>query len=341
MTRESRLHILLLSDGLPGHANQARGLVQWLSSRYRVDCIEIGVQLRMRALARLLLPWLLRMGRPGAALAARFYDVPKSALDRPQLIISAGGNTSFLNVALSRKWRVPNIFLGSKRRLRSDDFAAHLTLEPTGEPHNIIMELVPTPTDVEAQREAGGALRRELNVAAGEKLYALVIGGNGAGFDYDEGAWQQLARLVAELSARDRCRWLLTTSRRTGVAAETVLKANLDEGLLADAVWWHEAPRKVMSAYLGAADAVFVTADSMSMINECIASGKPTLLLEPPGAQPDARYRGAMERFIAANYCRHHRLGQPLPMVDAQAPACRDIRDRLLDALARQLALDS
>lgn len=339
--RRRPLQVLLLSDGLPGHGNQARGLVNWLRSRYKLDCHEQEVRLRLRPLARLLMPWLLRLGRPGAGLVRCFYRLGPTPAGVPDLIVSAGGNTSFLNVALARLKGVPNVFLGSKRRLRSNDFAAHLTLQPTGEPHNIVMELVPTLTDVETQREAGDTLRRELGIEAGEKLYALIIGGNGAGFTYDEGTWQQLTQLATELAQRDRCRWLLTTSRRTGGAGEAVLRTSLDGPLLADSVWWSEAPRKVMNAYLGAADAVLVTADSMSMINECIASGKPTLLLEPPGAQPDARYRGALERFVAADYCHHHRLGEPLPALGWQAPASQAIRDRLLDVLERQLALDS
>jgi hypothetical protein len=106
-------------------------------------------------------------------------------------------------VALARLWNIPNIFLGSKRRLRSKDFSAHLTLEPTGEPHNIVMELVPTLTDLELQPEQGAALRRELGSKPDQPLYALIIGGDGAGFHYDDRAWNQIAELAAYLALRD------------------------------------------------------------------------------------------------------------------------------------------
>ncbi|ANG61217.1 hypothetical protein A8C75_01245 [Marinobacterium aestuarii] len=341
MNTRPSLRVLLLCDGLPGHANQARGLVQWMSARYDIECTEIEVRLRLRALARLLLPWLLNRGPLGWRLVRYFYAMPDTDANSMQLIVSAGGNTSFLNVALARIHRIPNVFLGSKRRLHSHDFSAHLTLEPTGERNNLVMELVPTLTDIEQQAVAGVQLRQTLGIDASERVYALVIGGDGAGFQYDEAAWKQVAALVESLAQRDGCRWLLTTSRRTGAAGERLLRALIDPALLLDSVWWSESPRKVMNAYLGAADAVFVTADSMSMLNECIASAKPTVLLEPCQAQPDARYRGALERFVAADYCRHHRLVEPLPALGWQAPTSQAIRGRLLDALERQLALDS
>jgi hypothetical protein len=59
------LAVCLLSDGLPGHGNQARGLVHWLRSRYDVEVVELEVRLRWRSLARLLSPLLLGWGARG------------------------------------------------------------------------------------------------------------------------------------------------------------------------------------------------------------------------------------------------------------------------------------
>ena len=149
MASSTTLNILILSDGLPGHVNQSRGLVSWLSNRYHCEVREVDVALRLRPVARILLPRLLHGRAPGASVTSCFYRKNATLLPVPDLLVSAGGNTSFLNAALARKWQVPNVFLGSKRRLRSDDFAAHLTLEPTGEPHNIVMALAPTLIDPE------------------------------------------------------------------------------------------------------------------------------------------------------------------------------------------------
>lgn len=53
---------------------------------------------------------------------------------------------------------------------------------------------------------------------------------------------------------------------------------------IADAVWWSQAPRKVMRDFLGAAQAIVVTEDSLSMVAESLYSG-------PAGASGRARRR--------------------------------------------------
>ncbi len=339
MPTSKTLRILLLSDGLPGHANQSRGLVSWLSQRYSCMVEELDVSLRFRPLARVLLPCLLHGGRLGAAITPGFYRTAPSLSQVPGLIISAGGNTSFLNVALAQRWQIPNVFLGSKRRLHSDDFAAHLTLEPTGEPNNIVMTLAPTLVDPQQLQHKGQELRSTLGLAAEEKLNMVAIGGNGAGYQYDSQSVQQLVQLMVQEHHRTGRRWLLTTSRRTGAALEQQLKGAIPAELLADAVWWSEAPRKVMAAYMGAADMLFVTADSMSMIAEAIASTRPTVVLQPEKAQPEPRYHEALQRYDRLDLCRLAELGKPLAPATSDSMAVTEAREALLDQLAAQLEL--
>ncbi len=333
------LKVLILSDGVPGHVSQARGLVDWLSTRYELVCVEQTVALRVRSLSRLLLPYVLRINRAGPHIGTVFYDsgMLGSETTRPDLIVSAGGNTSFLNVALARKWSVPNIFLGSGRRLHSSEFSAHLTLEPTGQSHNIVMDLVPTATNPSEPAENGGALRDRLQLKNRQPLYSLVVGGDGAGYSFDETTWSQIGGLVEGLSRRDNCRWLVTTSRRTGCAGEQLLKKALPVSLLADSVWWSESPRKVMNSYLDASDAVFVTADSMTMISEAIASQKPTTVLKPADGKPPERYHKALERFELAGYCKLWTLGAAMPSLPANANIDNHARDLLLSRLEQQI----
>ncbi|KMQ73569.1 ELM1/GtrOC1 family putative glycosyltransferase [Marinobacter subterrani] len=331
------LNILILSDGLPGHVNQSRGLVSWLSQRYRCTVSELDVSLRLKPVARLLLPRLLQGRRLGSALAPLFYSGYSPLPRKPDLLISAGGNTSFLNVALARRWQIPNVFLGSKRRFRSDDFAAHLTLEPTGEPHNIVMTIAPTLIDPQQLQKKGNELRELLGLPAAEKLNMLAVGGDGAGYHYDSQSVQQLVQLVIREHDRTGRRWLLTTSRRTGTAFEQQLKQSLPPDLLADSVWWSDAPRKVMAAFMGAADELFITADSMSMIAEAIASARPTVILQPERARPEVRYQEALQRYERAGLCRLATLGQPLSPAVASSGAVMRARETLLDKLIAQL----
>ena len=54
-----RLTVLIVSDGVPGHVSQARGLVRWLRTRFSTSADEHRIALRARPLARLVLPPLL------------------------------------------------------------------------------------------------------------------------------------------------------------------------------------------------------------------------------------------------------------------------------------------
>lgn len=342
MTNEKTLRILVLSDGLPGHVNQSRGLVRWLSNDYRTAVQEFDVSLRFKPLSRIALPFLLNSGKFGEYITPKFYrHVSQLMAHKPDLIVSAGGNTSFLNVALARRWGVHNIFLGSKRRLRSDDFAAHLTLEPTGEDNNIVMMLAPTLIDPREISKKGDELRLALGLAEGERLNLLAVGGNGAGYQYDNRSVEQLVHLIQDEYIKTGKRWLISTSRRTGSLLENQLREAIPERLLADVVWWSEEPRRVMSAYIGAAEKLFVTADSMSMIAEAVSSEKPTIVLQPQNSNPETRYREALERYEVLGVCRLLELEKPLHSFAPNLTAIRESRERLLDHLSDRLDLSS
>jgi mitochondrial fission protein ELM1 len=83
------------------------------------------------------------------------------------------------------------------------------------------------------------------------------------------------------LARREGFRWLVTTSRRTGAEAEARLRAGLDASFVAAAVWWAEKPEKKMAAFLGAAECVIVTQDSVTMVTEAVSSGRPVAVASP------------------------------------------------------------
>jgi len=162
------------------------------------------------------------------------------------------------------------------------------------------MPVAPTPVDAGAMRIAGAQLRQQLDLAS--PVWLLLVGGDGAGYRYQQQDWQRLTVSMAAMSRDLGVRWLLSTSRRTGAVAEAQLKQYISEQILADAVWWAEQPRTVLMSYLGAADAVFCTADSFSMITEAVVAGSPVLAWQPEQAQPNLAYRQALQRLGQAGY---------------------------------------
>lgn len=114
----------------------------------------------------------------------------------------------------------------------------------------------------------------------GGKIVALLIGGDSRSHRYTDADWDALIDGMNRLG-RQGWRWLVSTSRRTPVAVEARLRQGMNSDYLTRAVWWHEAPERVMRDFLGAADAVMVTQDSLTMLCEAVAAGKPAVALAP------------------------------------------------------------
>ena len=63
-----------------------------------------------------------------------------------------------------------------------------------------------------------------------------------------------------------------------------------------------------MEEFLGAAERVFVTEDSMTMLTEAIHSQHPVYSLAPRQAAPDARFSGALHRFTEQGWLCRYRI---------------------------------
>ena len=86
---------------------------------------------------------------------------------------------------------------------------------------------------------------------------------------------------MTALARREGICWLVTTSRRSGVRLENQLRTLLPADVIADAVWWCHQPAQKLTAYLGAAEKLWVTQDSVSMVTEAVATGKPAIVIYP------------------------------------------------------------
>ncbi|MCG2634242.1 MAG: mitochondrial fission ELM1 family protein [Gammaproteobacteria bacterium] len=291
-SHQPRLRVLILSDGIPGHENQALGLAALLNDVYQVEVELHQTRLRrkwLRPLLRLLCNHLPNP-RTNRWISSR-YDSDYTG-NTPDLIISAGGNTAFLNIALSRRFDCPNFFLGSLRGLHGTLFSALFTLERQAPgPSNIVLDVVPTGVTPASAKAAAEARFRDPPTP----LWAMLIGGDGAGYHYDEADWLALARGMKACQAQFGIRWLITSSRRTGLQNETRLRSLVDSDDLFETTWYGQNAESVSQAYMGAADRIFCTEDSMTMLQESIATGRSVTSLHPGLARPTPRYRDAIK----------------------------------------------
>src|SRR5690606_27810846 len=115
-----------------------------------------------------------------------------------------------------------------------------------------------------------------------------LIGGTGENYIWTKRRWRLLAEQLVENSRRAGYGLLIATSRRTTRAGERELqKILIPSGQVLAADWYYNRPAAPppLMAFMGAASQILVTADSVSMTYEAIASGRPVLSIRPHDCQ--------------------------------------------------------
>lgn len=260
-------------------------------------------------------------GLPGKAMQ-RIWPLgsglvrPPAGAARPDLVLGSGGNVLWFTAALARHLKTPAIFVGSRRNLPAG-VATFIHYDPSLRADGTLcLPVLPGPFGRTDQEKAWETFARERGLPGGRNHFTALIGGEGSGFFWDENDAGLLANFMNGLSRATRRSWLVTTSRRTPAGFERRLVERLDPAHIADACWFHRGDtRRVVAAYLGGADAVFVSEDSMSMIQEAITGGRPVVTLAPAKASPDAVFTHYISHAAAQGWIRRHALadGPPVP----------------------------
>lgn len=274
--------VWIISEGSPGHVSQSEGFVAALARQTDLDAVVIQTRPRLNGFARTLIRhfWMGRCGRalPDWMLKRRLGVEEFSNGRRPDLIVASGGKSVFAARSLAVKYRVPLVFLGERKPFPPEWF--HTVITPSAletASCDLRTDVIITKVSPEIVSQAAAAWVGKPD----GRLWAMLIGGKSRSHPYQDADWQQLAAGMTELARREGIRWLVTTSRRTGRETEEKLQAWLPPEILADAVWWDHAPAKKLAAYLGTAEKIWVTQDSVSMVTEATATGKPVVLVYP------------------------------------------------------------
>lgn len=339
MVSEEPIRVWVLSDAQPGHYNLSRGVVNALRRIQPVQESWVTVRLRIgigRNILRLILNHV-RKPLP-ITLLKLFYQISELPAQGCDLIVSAGGKTSFANAWLARLKNVPNVFTGSLRRLSSGHFTVVLTLEPGDDSAtDLVLDLPPSSLD-ERELELQKAQFRKRTGQGEQSCWCMLAGGNGAGYRYREQDWRSLGRLMKRLAEIHDIRWLLVSSRRTGSAAEQLLGESLDQDMLAAQCWYGEGDAYKAEAWLGAAEIVFVTEDSMTMLTEAICARRQVISLRPQQSLPDDRYSRMVQRFanrgLVCRYALNQLVEQPELLEEAR---CSVLEESPQESLSNQL----
>jgi len=130
---------------------------------------------------------------------------------------------------------------------------------------------------------------------------AVLVGGNNAVYRLTPLAMGDLAEQLAALARDTGGSLLVTPSRRTGPDNEAILRAHL-HGVTAYV--WDGQPPNPYFAFLGLADVVVVTADSVNMVTEACATGKPVHVADLEGGSPkfEAFHRSLQQQGITRQF---------------------------------------
>ena len=124
-------------------------------------------------------------------------------------------------------------------------------------------------------------------------ILSVLIGGTSKAYRLTLGRLGEIAETLAGILRADGGSVLLTASRRTGATGLALLRRRL-AGL--SAAIWDGSGENPYFAYLALADAFLVTADSVSMISEAAATGKPVHILGLDGGNAKlVRFHEAMQ----------------------------------------------
>jgi uncharacterized protein len=145
---------------------------------------------------------------------------------------------------------------------------------------------------VTASRLAAERCRFPALAAMPRPILTVLIGGSNKAYRLTIERLAEIAEAVAAILRTSGGSALVTPSRRTAATGATLLRQRLS-GL--SAVIWDGAGENPYFAYLALADAFLVTADSVSMISEAAATGKPVHILDLAGGNAKfARFHATM-----------------------------------------------
>ena len=292
------LKIFKITDGKAGHITVTDGVIEAIQKNYQVQIIELKVTLRVKFFLTILKfifndDWLSTKIRGFDWLISFFYKNYERPNQQVDLIISSGGDTSFINIWLANVLEVNNIYCSGLRGIKPERFSLIISTLDLGFKNSITLEVAPTKVGSHTLSNDVVMFCEDKRIDKKEKYFILLIGGNGAGYKYRNKDFEKLVKNFMNLVIKNSAKALITTSRRTGMENEKFLEdqfSKYHEHIVYN-VYFNQNPEKVVAIYLDLASAVFVTEESGSMITESLFCKKPLFTVRPKQVMDQERYR--------------------------------------------------
>lgn len=336
---QKELRVLILRDGKPGHETKPDGFVRYLSEQTQVQVSEVQIRLPFAAVMRPLFTVMINYFPAMVWRRAILFFYGLSLNDfSPDLVLAAGGKSSFALAACQATQNVTGVFLGSPRRLRSARLGWVFATEASQFSSRCIQMPLPPSAHGLVPKTVRQEARARLGLVNQQKVLALLIGGDGAGCEYTATDWQHLTRVIQSFTGDESHAVLLSTSRRTGLDAEKSLQGLIPTECLHKAVWFCHQEERCMADYLAASDAVLVTIDSVSMIAEACSAGFTPWIFRPSHAKLPHRVESVISRLESGGMIE--RLDGNQVTLEANRDSTDSALDRFWKAQIRAVLAD-
>jgi len=317
------LETWVMTDGKPGMQNQCVGLAE-----------ALGVTPSIRQLV---------IRQPWRSLPPQLWFAPLSALAPgssplappwPDLLIATGRQTVAPAMAIRRlsggrtfcvQIQNPKVPID-----RFDLIAAPVHDRLTGPnviaTHGALGRVSPAKLAAEAERFRAGV------AALSQPRIMVSLGGDNGVFRMTEAIIDQLGARLRQMVADSGASLLVTPSRRTDAALGDRLRGLLD-GI--PHLWHDGAGANPYLGWLGLADAVIVTGDSVNMVSEACATGKPVFIVDLEGGNAKfSRFHAALRRDGLTRPFIGKLEDWTYPPLDDTAKVADAVRERLATRMA-------
>jgi uncharacterized protein len=333
------LKIIYLADTRPGHYHLAEGVIAAIARLRPVDVSRVETKRKWIVPTR----WLRRRINAKSFYPPRMlrmaYRINADSLPKPDLVVSAGGETLMPNICVTRLFDVPNIFCGALLRgLGPENFSLVISSydrDVTSPRHMVVLK--PSSIDPDALRRPkivpryGGANK--------PKLAGLLIGGNAGPFKYKREEWQLLLDFARGVSKAWGTRWLVSTSRRTpDFVADRIAELAKDDSVIERFIDFRTAGPGTLPEIFGRADVIVCTEDSSTMISEAVSARLPVIGMAPTAHRFTDEEQLYRDFLIGNNWCRVLPIAELSPHAFAHALSeITPLEENPLDSLAAKL----
>ncbi len=302
----------ILTNGMAGFEVQALGICEALGVVPEVKRVKPGAPHRWIA------PW--GPAAPAEGVSPPWPDLliasGRQSIPYARMIRRKSGGRTFVAVLQDPKVSPAQfdfVWAPAHDRLKAENVLSTLT-----SPHRLTRE------KLEAE-----AARIEPQIAhLPHPRVAVLLGGSNAVYTFSEETAQRVGAQLAGLADHFHAGLMVTPSRRTGEAQSSIIREALKDK---PALMWDGTGENPYFGFLGSAEAIVVTCDSVNMVGEAASTGKPVYVIELEGGSPKFR------RFLDGMY--EHGAARPFAgQLESWGYEPLNATHEIAEAIARGLA---